>query len=107
MAHLSVHAVPIPCKAGCQWCGENGESDDHRDSYLSGIRGSGFRICFLPGGVFLVETTADGAIVLRPAAVYPVEIYSQGRIAEFERENAVSPELLAKVDRVAAKKKRG
>ncbi len=32
----------------------------------------------------LVETTADGAILLRPAAVYPIEIYSEERIAEFD-----------------------
>lgn len=32
----------------------------------------------------LVETTDDGAIVLRPAAVYPIEIYSGERIAEFD-----------------------
>ena len=34
----------------------------------------------------LVETTADGAILLRPAAVYPMEVYSEERIQEFERE---------------------
>lgn len=32
----------------------------------------------------LVETTADGAIVLRPAVVYPIELYSDERIAEFD-----------------------
>jgi AbrB family looped-hinge helix DNA binding protein len=31
----------------------------------------------------LVETTRDGAIVLRPAGVYPIEIYSDERIKEF------------------------
>jgi len=53
----------------------------------------------------LVEATADGGIVLRPAAVYPFEMYSADRVAEFERENAVPAALLAKVDRVIAKKK--
>lgn len=33
--------------------------------------------------VLLVEATADGAIVLRPAGVYPVEVYSDDRISEF------------------------
>ncbi len=33
----------------------------------------------------LVETTSDGAIVLRSAEACPVEMYSDGRIAEFER----------------------
>ena len=32
----------------------------------------------------LVDTTADGAIVLRPAAVYPIEIYSDERVREFD-----------------------
>ena len=32
----------------------------------------------------LVETTEDGAILLRPAAVYPIELYSDERIAEFD-----------------------
>jgi len=45
----------------------------------------------------LVETTSDGAILLRPAAVYPVEIYSGQRIAEFERENAVPEDLQARI----------
>ena len=45
----------------------------------------------------LVETTPEGAILLKPAAVYPVEIYSEQRVAEFERENAVPEDLQAKV----------
>lgn len=32
----------------------------------------------------LVEAGEDGSIILRPAGVYPLEIYSQRRIAEFE-----------------------
>lgn len=31
----------------------------------------------------IVETTDDGAIILRRAVVYPIEIYSNERIAEF------------------------
>jgi AbrB family looped-hinge helix DNA binding protein len=34
----------------------------------------------------LLHVTEDGAIVLRRAAVLPVEIYSDARIAEFEHE---------------------
>lgn len=45
----------------------------------------------------LVETTPEGAILLRPAAVYPIEIYSEERVEEFERENAVSADLQARV----------
>lgn len=51
----------------------------------------------------LVETTGDGAIVLRPAAVYPIEIYSPQRIEEFERDNAV-PEATQKKLRKLLKK---
>jgi len=32
----------------------------------------------------LVETTEDGAILLRPAGVYPIEIYSDERIEELD-----------------------
>ncbi|MCF7984824.1 MAG: AbrB/MazE/SpoVT family DNA-binding domain-containing protein [Thiohalocapsa sp.] len=45
----------------------------------------------------LVEATPDGAILLRPAAVYPMEIYSEARVAEFEQENAVPADLQARV----------
>jgi len=45
----------------------------------------------------IVESEADGSIRLRPAAIYPIEIYSDERIAEFERENQI-PETLT--DRV-------
>jgi len=37
----------------------------------------------------VVEATGDGAIVMRQAAVYPVEIYSEERIREFEKANAI------------------
>jgi bifunctional DNA-binding transcriptional regulator/antitoxin component of YhaV-PrlF toxin-antitoxin module len=32
-----------------------------------------------------IEATSDGAIVMRPVAVYPVEIYSNARVREFEQ----------------------
>ncbi|MGH6885209.1 MAG: AbrB/MazE/SpoVT family DNA-binding domain-containing protein [Geminicoccales bacterium] len=35
----------------------------------------------------LVEATEDGAVLLRPAAVYPVELYSDARVREFEQAN--------------------
>ena len=38
----------------------------------------------LEGGRHLiVELADDGAIVLRPAGIYPIEIYAEERIAEF------------------------
>src|SRR5436305_14395153 len=36
----------------------------------------------------VLEATSDGAIVLRPVAVYPVETYSDERVREFEETNA-------------------
>ncbi len=45
----------------------------------------------------LIEATPEGGILLKPAAVYPVEIYSEQRVAEFERENAVPDALQTKV----------
>jgi AbrB family looped-hinge helix DNA binding protein len=38
----------------------------------------------------LVEATEDGALILRPAAVYPVELYSEARINEFEAADRLS-----------------
>lgn len=40
----------------------------------------------------LVELSPEGAIVLRPAGVYPVEIYSQARIQEFLEEDQLTQE---------------
>jgi bifunctional DNA-binding transcriptional regulator/antitoxin component of YhaV-PrlF toxin-antitoxin module len=49
-----------------------------------------------PDVPLLVETTADGAIVLRQVSVHPIEIYSDERLAEFERENELTPEQAAR-----------
>lgn len=49
----------------------------------------------------LVAAAADGSIVLRQAGVYPIEIYTDERIAEFERENAIPPDLVRRVERLA------
>jgi AbrB family looped-hinge helix DNA binding protein len=55
----------------------------------------------LEGGSYLiVETSADGAIVLRPAAIYPIEIYSDERIKEFEEENRISDEERERVEAI-------
>jgi len=35
----------------------------------------------------IIESEADGSIRLRPAAVYPIDLYSADRVTEFEREN--------------------
>ena len=45
----------------------------------------------------LVEATADGAILLRPAGVYPIEIYSEERIREFDKADRLSPGTAARL----------
>ncbi len=39
----------------------------------------------------LVEATEDGAILIRPAAVYPVETYSEERVREFLAADRLDP----------------
>jgi bifunctional DNA-binding transcriptional regulator/antitoxin component of YhaV-PrlF toxin-antitoxin module len=45
----------------------------------------------------IVDTTDDGAIVLRPAGVAPLELYDDDRIAEFLAEDELTPDLAARV----------
>ena len=52
----------------------------------------------------LVETTGDGAIVLRPAAVYPIEIYTDERIREFDDADAMDAKTAARVARANRKR---
>jgi AbrB family looped-hinge helix DNA binding protein len=49
--------------------------------------------------VLLVETTADGSILLRPTGVYPIEIYSDERVREFLREDRLSPKETSRLGR--------
>ena len=51
----------------------------------------------------LVETTDDGAIILRQAGVYPIEIYSDERIASFLEEDRMTPEQAALIDKAVKK----
>jgi AbrB family looped-hinge helix DNA binding protein len=41
------------------------------------------------GSWVVLEATADGAIELRAAAVYPVEVYSEERVRELEETNTL------------------
>jgi len=52
----------------------------------------------------LVDTTADGAIVLRPAAVYPIETYSDERIREFDEADRIDPATAARLARAVGTK---
>jgi AbrB family looped-hinge helix DNA binding protein len=47
--------------------------------------------------MLLLETTPDGGILLRPAGVYPIEMYSDERIREFLEANAITAEEEAAV----------
>lgn len=52
----------------------------------------------------LVDTTSDGAILLRPAAVYPIELYSDERIREFDEADRIDPDTAARLARAIGKK---
>ncbi len=49
------------------------------------------------GGVVMAET-AEGGILLRPAVAYPIELYTDERVAEFD---AAEKELKKRPDRKA------
>jgi len=48
---------------------------------------------------FLVDTTPDGAIVLKQAGVYPIELYSDERIREFNEADRLTAGEAAKLKR--------
>jgi AbrB family looped-hinge helix DNA binding protein len=48
----------------------------------------------------LVDTTPDGAIVLRPAAVYPIEIYSEKRVREFDAADRMDAKTAARLAKI-------
>jgi len=50
----------------------------------------------------LVEATEDGAILIRPAAVYPIETYSDERVEEFLAADALDPERGERLRRARA-----
>jgi bifunctional DNA-binding transcriptional regulator/antitoxin component of YhaV-PrlF toxin-antitoxin module len=55
----------------------------------------------LEGDSWLIaETSDDGALVLRPASVYPIEIYTDERIKEFEEEGRITDEEWERVRRL-------
>ena len=53
----------------------------------------------------LVETTEDGAIILRQAAVYPVEMYSDARVKEFLEEDRLTADEAGQIKGALKKKK--
>jgi bifunctional DNA-binding transcriptional regulator/antitoxin component of YhaV-PrlF toxin-antitoxin module len=51
----------------------------------------------------LVDATDDGAIILRQAGVYPIEIYSDERIASFLAEDRMTPAQTAMLNKALKK----
>jgi len=58
------------------------------------------------GATLPMETTANGAVVLRPAADYPIEIYSDLRLREFEVANRLTPGQVARAGKALKRRKR-
>lgn len=54
----------------------------------------------------LVETTDEGAIVLRQAGVYPIEQYSEARLREFETTNKLPKNIEDRLRQQTDKDKR-
>lgn len=50
------------------------------------------------GGIVMADVQEDG-IVLHPAAAFPIELYSDDRIAEFDAEDAALAEHLGRKKR--------
>lgn len=50
-----------------------------------------------PETVMLVEAGDDGSILLRPAGVYPVELYSDTRVSEFLEEDRLTDTEVARL----------
>jgi len=51
----------------------------------------------------LVDAMDDGSIILRQVGVYPIEIYSDERIASFLEEDKMTPVQSAMIDRALKK----
>jgi AbrB family looped-hinge helix DNA binding protein len=54
----------------------------------------------------IVEATEDGAVLLRPAAVVPVEVYSDARVREFEAANRSTATERARVAKALKRRRR-
>ncbi|OFZ86587.1 MAG: sporulation protein SpoVT [Betaproteobacteria bacterium RBG_16_66_20] len=54
----------------------------------------------------LIEATDDGALILRPAAVYPVELYSDARVKQFEEADRLSASDAKRVQKALRRRRR-
>lgn len=53
----------------------------------------------------VVEASADGAIILRQAVVFPIEIYSNARVKEFSEAAKIMPREEARVETALKRRK--
>jgi AbrB family looped-hinge helix DNA binding protein len=53
----------------------------------------------------VLEATPDGAIVMRQAAVYPIELYTDERVREFEETNTNPAAMERRVEAYLAKRR--
>jgi bifunctional DNA-binding transcriptional regulator/antitoxin component of YhaV-PrlF toxin-antitoxin module len=53
----------------------------------------------------VLEATSDGAIVMRQAAVYPIELYTEARVREFEETNTIPAAMERRVEAYLKKKR--
>lgn len=52
----------------------------------------------------LVEAGTDGSITLRQAGVYPIEIYTDSRVREFEQADQMTPAEATRIKAVLKRK---
>lgn len=64
------------------------------------------KLGLLGSATLLVEAMDDGTVVLRPAAVYPVEVYSDARVREFEAGNRATAAESARVAKALKRRRR-
>jgi AbrB family looped-hinge helix DNA binding protein len=55
--------------------------------------------------LLVVEATEDGAILLRPVGAYPIEIYSDDRIASFLAEDDLPAELAERIAAISERRR--
>ena len=85
--------------------GKSNGNDQARQERADAIPKGILKRLGLEGDVtLLVDTTPDGAIVLRPAAVYPIEIYSDKRIREFDAADRIDAKTAARLARILKRK---
>ncbi len=58
------------------------------------------------GDPMILEERGDGSLVLRPAAVYPIEIYTDERIKEFLEAERMTPAERRKMQRALGRPRR-